>query len=110
MPNTKNAKPPPNVTNLDVSKAPSRKLLFLSGIREEQGSKRLTNSQTDPPCNCSSPDHCSGRTSRMARHRPTRDPPVIAPRRHRDRRDLASIAPLSEERHDECLHPCRAEQ
>ena len=72
--------------------------------------KVLTDSQTDSPGNGPPANDRSSRAKRMPGHRTSSDPPVIAPRGHSDRRDLAPIAPLSEKRHYKCLHPRRAQQ
>jgi len=46
----------------------------------------------------------------VAEDRAQRHPPVILTRRHSNGRNLAAITPLSQEGHDEGLHPGRAEE
>lgn len=46
----------------------------------------------------------------MADHGAQRHPPVILARGHGNGGDLAPVAPLTQECHDECLYPGRAQQ
>ena len=70
----------------------------------------LTNSQTNPPRDRPSPNDRSSSTSRMARHCPAGNPPVVASGGHCYRRDLAPVAPFPQKRHYKRLHPRRAQQ
>ena len=74
-------------------------------IRDE-----LTNSKTDPPSYRPTSYHGYRYTYGMSCQRAARDPPVVRASRHGNRRDLASVTPLSEEGHHERLDPRRAEQ
>ena len=71
---------------------------------------RLTSPQADLSSNSLATNNRNTSTNKVPTQRTTRHPPVIRTRGHGNRRNLTSIAPLTEESHDKRLHPGGAQQ
>ena len=101
MPNMRNAVAPPRVT-VNVQ---------LAFAQTEPGCRIIihTNTHADTTCDGTTTDNGGSGANAMASDCAYCHPPIILAGGHRDRGNLAAVAPFTKEGHSKGLHPCWAQ-